>query len=247
MILIIPDIHHATEKTDEIIKWSEKSYKIKQILFLGDYFDSFEDDVNRHYLTTKWLITSLEKPNRIHLLGNHDIIYFTGQQNAYCPGFSVAKYNISKSLLKTYWNQLRVFYFITDNFIASHAGITRGLVHPILPLKEFLTKEEIKFKNAAQLGLDHSWFDGGVARGGRNRVAGPLWCDWSYFQPIPGFHQVFGHTPVNNILNIKKANMSYNFMLDCACGYPGSFGIYGQNKLIIFDRNLNIVLQKTLV
>lgn len=50
--LIIADLHHYTENAD---RWLE-SQQFDRVIFLGDYFDDFGDNVNDARRTARWLL-----------------------------------------------------------------------------------------------------------------------------------------------------------------------------------------------
>ena len=62
----------------------------------------------------------------------------------------------------------------------------------------------------------HWIFRGGSRRGG-NDVGGPLWCDFSDFEPIQNLNQVFGHTPPSEnqpLMRQKNIPDSTNICID---------------------------------
>ena len=84
--LIVPDIHNKIIEAESIIDHERPD----NIVFLGDYFDDFNDSPIIAQQVAEWLKQSLKKPNRIHLIGNHDICYMTnGDQK--CSGWDGAK------------------------------------------------------------------------------------------------------------------------------------------------------------
>jgi len=85
-IMIIPDIHTKFGIAETIIERENPD----NVVFLGDYFDSFDDSLEVTEQTALWLKDSLEKKNRIHLLGNHDLSYLYPDTHP-CSGYSVGK------------------------------------------------------------------------------------------------------------------------------------------------------------
>ena len=78
--IIISDIHNDYFTAEKIIKKENPD----KIIFLGDYFDDFDDTVKDSENTAKWLVKSLKQENRIHLIGNHDLSYMTDNSNLKC-------------------------------------------------------------------------------------------------------------------------------------------------------------------
>jgi len=248
--LIIPDIHLEHERAEAIIA----RYPGFQVLFLGDYFDAFNDSVSGHVNTAKWLAWSVQQKDRTHLLGNHDPYYFTGKRFCECPGNSQEKYEGGRQhLIPEIWFSMRTHFWLRSNFLATHAGLSRSQAHPVLPQDEFLAKQEEQFKAACQHNLDHPWLDWGTRRQGSTRIAGPLWCDWGVFKPIPGLHQVFGHSPrekpkvrfaegwnINldspvRISYKKTTNQLVRRVVDgMKLHYPGSYAVLDENTLFMF-------------
>ena len=86
--LIIPDLHHHTDRADHWLT----TQRHDRVVFLGDYFDDFDDDVGDARRTALWLRDRMENTDDIFLLGNHDIAYmFPHAPELYCPGFTTAK------------------------------------------------------------------------------------------------------------------------------------------------------------
>jgi predicted MPP superfamily phosphohydrolase len=76
--LVIGDIQNKSDEVEKIIN----EYDCPTIL-LWDYFDDFHDTVDDIQRTAEWLKESLSKPNRIHLVGNHDFHYMVKPGTVY--------------------------------------------------------------------------------------------------------------------------------------------------------------------
>ncbi|HOT89801.1 MAG TPA: metallophosphoesterase, partial [Bacteroidales bacterium] len=204
--LIIPDLHHKWKQAEEIIK----SVKSDQIIFLGDYFDDFNDTPGQVKNTCDWLKSSLSKPNRIHLFGNHDQHYAYSYSKFRCSGYEQWKYYIIRDNIDSkLWNKLKWFHFLDNQWLISHGGLhtlnlpdnikkcwKKGRSEFIVKLTEYLNDEIYKgfqdiFNNKS------SWvFSAGYSRGGIHRVGGITWCDFvREFKPFQGINQIVGHTP----------------------------------------------------
>ncbi len=203
--LIIPDLHHRWEQAEKIIS----SVGADDILFLGDYFDDFNDTPDMVRATAEWLQDSVTKPNRIHLFGNHDQHYAFPYRPFQCSGYEQWKYFIIQDMLDSkVWDKLKWYHFLDEVWLLTHAGL-HNLNVPDEVTKE--RKDRPKFINELSQYLDAeihkgfnygasgagSWvFNAGCARWGSQRVGGITWCDFNQeFFPVRGINQIMGHTP----------------------------------------------------
>ena len=213
-LLVFGDIHNGPNFAG--IEAAISAESPEQTIFLGDYFDQWGDtpfDVRR---TAIWLKESLQKPNRIHLWGNHDLPYASLGS---CPGWSEEKNAaVRDAFPPKAWEQLRLWYH-TDSWLFSHAGLSRA--HSCIPrraegLPKFLDDLEAEAWSALHAGQQHWVFAAGRSRGGSAECGGPLWCDLSEFKPIDYVNQVFGHTPMGRMVDICGAR-SRNWCIDVSC------------------------------
>lgn len=208
--LIIPDVHNHSDRAEKIIQ----HVKADQIIFLGDYFDDFNDTAHDVTETAAWLRWSVNQENRIHLCGNHDIHYwFKDNRDTRCSGFEQYKsVAINNILGPEHWNKLK-FFHVLDDWILSHGG-----VHPYwIDANKFrnnesveITQEELVKKlerDSKQCIKDltkggHHWFIiAGFSRSRAPFAGGLLWCDFNQeFEPIKGIHQIVGHTPDRHVV-----------------------------------------------
>jgi len=209
-ILIIPDIHHKWETAEKIIK----AVNPDQTIFLGDYFDSFDENANDVNQTADWLVQSANNPSRIHLLGNHCMHYAFASKYFECSGYAQWKYFIINDIVKRdTWNKLKYFHVLDNTWLLTHAGLHEYFIPTKIKnmvndkpkmfdeLKDYLTSQII-------LGhRDQNWiFKAGQIRGGEQVYGGITWCDYREFKPMKQLHQIFGHTNnrnvrYNNIIN----------------------------------------------
>ena len=130
--IIIPDIHNDYFTAEKIIKKENPD----KIIFLGDYFDDFDDTVKDSENTAKWLVKSLKQENRIHLIGNHDLSYMTDNSNLKCSGYKIDKHKaIKKHSID--WNKLKMHYWIDTKL--NHYAVYQDLVMQV--------KEQSKLTN----------------------------------------------------------------------------------------------------
>jgi len=102
----------------------KKEREVDLTVFLGDYFDDFDDNQYEVNAMATWLKSNLYKEKRVFLMGNHDFHYRVLPYSLYCSGYALWKHDIIKQILsENDWNQIRYFYSV-NNFWFSHAGIT---------------------------------------------------------------------------------------------------------------------------
>jgi hypothetical protein len=219
--LVIPDIHQKTTLVDQVLS-SESNYD--EVVFLGDWFDSFDNPpiVSSFEETCLYLRNLVENhPNKnkfIFLLGNHDLsyIYYNNGKSTeklphrdgyFCSGFSDEKARIfrkhffDEGLDDSYFQKHFKPAHQTQGFTLSHAGI-----HPNHLLKgenvKGLVEETLpeiwgKFRD-----LDHPrnklLSGAGYARYGDVPIGGLIWLDWRVeFEPSELIgRQIVGHTHV---------------------------------------------------
>ncbi len=182
-ILIIPDIHNKYDIAESIIHKENPD----NVVFLGDYFDSFDDTLEITEQTALWLKDSLQKKNRIHLLGNHDLSY--KDTRFVCSGFSEGKLFVLKKL-KMDLTLLQHYCWVLD-LLCTHAGLSNQFYQSYNQgksvndfLHEYSSDPELRLR----------LYDCSPNRGGIDAHSGIVWCDYYEFEDIPGIKQIFGHT-----------------------------------------------------
>ena len=231
-ILVIGDIHNHWVKAETIA--SNPMYDDHTIIFVGDYFDNFGDSAIDADQTARWLKESLTKPNRIHLMGNHDINYSYlnyrkdtngALQNLYfCSGYSMQKDDaINRIMTQEDWDKIKMYHY-ENGWFFTHGGIsTFWFEHPVLGITpesiiEKINKAEELYKNREYSELLGS---AGRCRGGGHKTGGILWHDhFREGKPIRGIKQVYGHTPNSSSLSLgididKLDDNSINVNVDC--------------------------------
>lgn len=216
--LILPDLHTGYVRAEAII--SKEKYD--NIVFLGDYFDSFYDTLEETHQTAEWLKQSLTDPTRIHLLGNHDLAYMN--QNFMCSGFSEGKLFAIKNT-KVDLTKL-VHYCWVNDWLCTHAGLSNEFFNAYnyegKSVDRFL-KDITLDKEGRQRLYDCSTF-----RGGRNAFGGIVWCDYMEFIDIPGIKQIFGHTKgdLRHKVNADMKNISKSSEHYCIDTGLKHYGVY---------------------
>ena len=219
--MIIPDIHTDFSTAELLIKKEEPD----RIIFLGDYFDAHDETEQDTNETAKWLVKSLQKDNRIHLIGNHDLSYMTMNPRLKCSGFSehkkfiIDKYNIP-------WEQLRPYCFV-GNYLCTHAGVSKQFFEQYAKtgIIEFMLESDDELEHIDDIFYSYKFFQIGRSRGGTAENGGILWCDYGEFTDIPGIMQIFGHTPADEVRQEK-----FHTCLDTGLRY---YAVCKNNEIII--------------
>lgn len=197
MILIIPDVHGRTF-------WQtakEKINEIDKVIFLGDYLDPYphEGITPEEAIVQFKEIIQFKKDNPdkvVLLLGNHDC--------AYCYDFGSASrydYQNESEIKQLFKDNIDLFqlYYVNDNCLYSHAGITNDWLKQHLEcntLEEFLKlpKEDI---------VPHLWVVS-FTRGGWSSTGSMIWSDVREFDRNEEMFQIFGHTQLRDNAFIQK-------------------------------------------
>lgn len=192
-LLIIGDIHNRWAKAETIIQRLKGSYR--KVILLGDYLDSWSDTPQDVAATARWLAQSLRQPDRVHLLGNHDLPYiYPTNPNLYCPGFDELKYQaVAGELVGAPIDRLKLAHF-EDGWLFSHAGFAHRYAVGEDPV--ILARQANEIVPTLHEDKYEAWVAWGAGRGGMAPVGGVTWLDWRYeFKPVPGINQIVGHTP----------------------------------------------------
>lgn len=222
--IILPDLHTGFARAEAIIN----DEKPDNIIFIGDYFDAFGDSLNETLQIAEWLKKSLTEPNRIHLLGNHDLTYLNTE--FHCSGFTQDKLTIIKST-NIDLTKLQHYCWIGD-WLCTHSGLSN----------EFFNAYKTKNQNVndflQELSTDQEGkkrlYDASPYRGGQHAFAGILWCDYEEFIDIPNLKQIFGHTHGDEVRHIHNEDGSEHYCIDTGLK---NYGVYDS------DNNLMIIAE----
>ena len=190
--LIIPDIHHKTWVVDEILN----AERFDEVVFLGDYFDDFNDTPEDARRTAEWLHAYAGTPGFTFLYGNHDLPYRFPVPGLDCAGFTIEKWQeILQVLEEVHWESFKLHTWI-DGWLLSHAGWNRRFSNASGQVNRSWI-DQLCAECLSQLhdGKMHPLAAAGMSRGGWQSVGGITWQDWSELNPIPGLRQIVGHTP----------------------------------------------------
>lgn len=209
LYLSLGDVHGRVEAL-QIAK--ENIDKVDKIIFIGDYVDSF-DVLPVMILHNLKEIVEFKKqyPDKVELLlGNHDVQYIIKDQ--VCSGYQAGMLWDYKSVFMDNINLFKIAHQ-HDNIIFSHAGIHKGwyaqFLEPMMEEGELIADalNELWAKGIYKNKWD-PLFNVGISRGGHSKVGGPLWLDKSVAskKPLDNYHQVVGHTALDEIKTIFPHN-----------------------------------------
>jgi hypothetical protein len=204
--------------------------KYDKIIFVGDYVDDYPPTTDEQILGNLLDIIEFKKANmeKVELLwGNHELSYTLGD---ICTGY---RPSMSRTLPVIFSQNKKLFKYAHQigNHIWTHAGILsvwhEGFQQALTKIKENQGIDLLGMRLADQINAiaDTSFrnilLDIGSIRGGFQECGGPLWADKSefgYFGLPKGFHQIVGHSkvenPYENKYNIRGENESITF-IDC--------------------------------
>lgn len=237
--LIIPDVHQDIDSVKRILKLEDNG-KLDEIIFLGDWLDSFHEPPQvANFKDTCLFLKSLVRDNKnsnkmTFLIGNHDLAYIynnvfrnpvgKGASSRYlCSGVTAQKISIFKKIF--YFDGLKDEWFIknfkiahrSQDWIFSHAGlieqhIPMGLTSHQL-VDDVLPEVWRNFRNFLHP-QNELISDVGRGRGGWCDFGGILWLDFhcEFCPSINIGKQVFGHTyvPEPQVRGFNKKHESWN-------------------------------------
>lgn len=227
-ILVIGDIHGSS-----IWKTIVEKESFDKVIFLGDYFDTFEkissEDQNQNFLNIVEYCKNIGKDRCILLMGNHDYHYIDWHESYSGKQFQ-AQMMFFESLTNAGESGLLKLVHIKDNMIFSHAGVTEHWLKEVARLDN---PEEI---NTDKFSMEHlRWNDfEGFSPYGDTISNSPIWVRPNSLQKdaLKGYIQVVGHTHVKEITVIKSNNNDSLIICDCL---PNQYIIIEENELIKRD------------
>lgn len=205
--------------------------KPDRVVFIGDYFDSFDIHGPKQIENFKDIIAFKESGQCevIMMIGNHDIHYLQGFPSHY-SGFQSKYALIIRHLLSQNMNHLQMAYQL-DEYLCSHAGVS----------VEWLANLEIKEIDVTKIAEtvndlfkeDPKFFDhNGTNPYGDNTYQTPVWIRPVSLMQVnqtslaPHVIQVVGHTAVKiEIMDTEVTGGRY-FFIDKLHNNHGTFLIY---------------------
>ena len=216
--LIISDIHHGVNRADCIIDEA----KADRTIFLGDFFDMFDDTPADAARTAQWIRARIENhPEDVFLMGNHDVPYrWVMVPEFCCPGWTNAKWRATESILTPkHWNQFKLHHWEpgptpdSNPWLFSHAGICEWIFRPGYSTDNYIDKNppwtipRSRIDELCATAIEHArsripelvLSAVGHACGGQCQKGGIVWQRWYEFDPTPGINQIVGHTPSRRV------------------------------------------------
>lgn len=208
--LVWPDTHNRVKLLNSFLEKS--GHLFEKRIFLGDYFDQWNDRPIDAHITAKFIKQLLKDPRNVLLEGNHDTAYRFDNDASYCSGYSLEKSRaINEVLSYDDWQKIKLFEF-EQGFLCSHAGVHGHIFcHPIHGITlEGIKKDCDTAVDAMRSNIIHPVYADGMSNGGKARVGGITWLRWWDFMPIIGLNQIVGHTilhgkPEVSYARIKKS------------------------------------------
>ena len=219
--LVIPDVHQDIESVLKIFK-AEDIDSFDEIIFLGDWFDSFHEPPRvASFKDTRLFLRDLVWNNKngkmIFLVGNHDMAYiYNNKKSGYSSSFIKSNAYMCSGVTKSKISTFRQVFFdkglrddwFIKNFKMAHRSQGWAFSHAGIILRHFPYEKTMDsivneilpdvFANFRNLDYMHNWLISaiGTARFGQDPYGGLLWLDFNIeFNPSKEVgKQVFGHT-----------------------------------------------------
>jgi predicted phosphodiesterase len=219
-ILLISDIHNRVSWIKPCLTDLKGQYD--KVVFLGDYFDNFDDNEVIATQTAEWLhemVNTKEFGKLIFLLGNHDVFYRSPKcYEVRSSGNTVEKSRaINTKMTPKDWLKFKLVHHETGHWYFSHAGLSKyHFFHTI----EGITHKRInsicdKALDDLRIGHCHPAIGCGIARYGDLPIGGVTWQDWNLeFNPLHGINQIVGHTRTEKPRR-NSIPGSENWNIDC--------------------------------
>jgi predicted MPP superfamily phosphohydrolase len=183
-IICVPDIHQSNHWR-KLLKIDLNT--IDKIVFLGDYFDNWENEWPYQGENFENIIQfKKDSPDKIDVLfGNHDTSYLLDER---CSGYQHYKAKAIKEMIEDSIELMQVIS-VYDNYIFSHAGVSYKWMR-CAGIKD-INKINKLFKERPNF---FRWV--GPDNYGDNANEGPLWIrpESLYQTSVKGYNQIVGHT-----------------------------------------------------
>jgi hypothetical protein len=201
-----------------------------KIIFLGDYFDSFmvSDEAMLQNFTEIVAFKQEYFDKVVLLLGNHETSYLSikYRSTGYRP-------NIAGVIEKLLWGYHELFKIAWQykKYLWTHAGVHQQYFSTRIVPEQLASDQTVA--DTLQRLYEAEYppiFEVGEERGGqRGNIGGPLWIHKERLMedPLQGFHQIVGHTPVRTIVQhqprLEDADTTITF---CDCIERGDEKLY---------------------
>lgn len=190
-LCVISDIHTRHRVAEEII--TKERFNVDKFIFLGDYFDDYEDNIEINEYTAEFLQNYLHNDQFIFLIGNHDLHYIFNLPQIRCHDSYREDKNraINNILTGEDWDKLHWTYTI-DNWLFSHSGINFDGVFTSKKYDEILNLELESILNE---GKDAEYLKYPDGKFWVKTINQPVYAEK---EPGVPYNQMFGHTILFN-------------------------------------------------
>lgn len=203
-LTILGDIHGRSTWKDIVKKERDSDL----FIFIGDYFDSFDISVDEQIRNFNEIIKFKEENsnNVILLLGNHDYHYLPYVSETYSGYELKTKMLIQYTLESLVKNKIIQLVFNIDNFLFSHAGISKTWLKNNTGINKIISKIHDDFEELNSL-IHNKPKSLGFTVGpkfdklGNETCQTPIWIrpEALKLDKIDGYIQIVGHTEVPEI------------------------------------------------
>lgn len=196
-----------------------------RLVFLGDYCDPYDQMRNYDVLFNLLEIIELKKKRQddvILLLGNHDMHYIYDD----FPVGTRFNHGIAELLKALFEDERELFQFAYQegNTLYTHAGVSNLWWHKYFKGKTGEGAPSIAEQlNNPSDEQQKAMFQIGYSRGGNCERGGIFWADLdeTVNDPLPGVHQVVGHTQMETMQTVSPSeNTSITY---CDCLYQNEY------------------------
>lgn len=205
--LVVGDLHGKVAVAEAVLGLVDAN----KIIFIGDYLDSYEGNVNDQIKLLDLVLDACEKyPGHVYaLLGNHELSYL--QPRYVCSGWKQSTQYAVDERTERMQKLLVPVVQHEAGWLLTHAGVS----------KQWANQFSWPPEEAVQKCPEDKLFQIGRARGGIANCGGPLWCDYyDEFLPIPGLKQIFGHTARTESIAGIRTEDGENYCIDCLDRVP---------------------------
>lgn len=220
-LLAIGDIHGRSAWKSIV-----RSNAFDKVIFMGDYFDTFDPITPEEQLSNFLEIVRFKKQNPekvVLLIGNHDFHYLPValQAGIRYSGFQSPFAGVFSEVLARHLDQLQVTY-LHEQILFTHAGVTHSWIKRTIKLNKYSAEKFSKVKldsyiNEVFKTTPKLFFFYGHDPNGNDVLQSPLWVRPQSLaeDPFGDFTQVIGHTSQRKIEVIDLANGKKAYLIDC--------------------------------
>ena len=210
-----------------------------KVIFIGDYFDSFDISGLEQIHNFKEIIEYKKsgKVEVIMLIGNHDDHYINGN-----TGTSGYQYGIAPSIIQVISENkqhLQMAYSF-DKYLCSHAGVSEEFIHDLIgsDISKFKSNLQVaEFINESYKYKPIAFQFNGVDNSGNDTYQTPIWIrPYALMKASKNFSkfliQIVGHTTMKKIDVSGKATDGRYYFID-TLGTSREYLIIEDNKISV--------------